>query len=248
MSAFLNRRNNGRVNMTYKHSLIQFKAIIIIIAGILIFAGSVGMTFASGKSETEPATAMAAKPQVPASMEGAEEAVFAGGCFWGVEGVFEKINGVLDVVSGYSGGKADTATYSQVSTGKTGHAESVRIMYDPKKVSYYTLLKVFFNVAHDPTELNFQGPDRGTQYRSAVFYTNDEQRQDTETYIRNLESKKVFKKKIVTQIVPLEKFYPAEDYHQDFIRLHPKHPYITYWDMPKIMKLEEMYPQLLKEK
>lgn len=234
--------------MTYKHSRIQFKTIKIFIAGILIFAGSVTAAFGAGKSESENMAVVAQKPEMPVSMSGAEEAVFAGGCFWGVEGIFEKINGVLDVVSGYSGGKADTATYNQVSTGKTGHAESVRIMYDPKKVSYNTLLKVFFNVAHDPTELNFQGPDRGTQYRSAVFYTNDEQRQDTETYIRNLESKKVFRKKIVTQIVPLEKFYPAEDYHQNFLRLHPKHPYITYWDMPKIMNLEKMYPELLKEK
>jgi peptide-methionine (S)-S-oxide reductase len=181
-------------------------------------------------------------------MEGAEAAVFAGGCFWGVEAVFERLDGVVEAVSGYSGGDAETAHYRMVSTGTTGHAESVRILYDPRRVSFAALLEVFFNVAHDPTQLNYQGPDKGPQYRSVVFYANDEQKRIVHRYIEELNAEGVFAKPIVTQVVPLEAFYPAEEYHQDFMRRNPRHPYIVYWDVPKIAHLEEAYPELLAER
>lgn len=174
-----------------------------------------------------------------------ERAVFAGGCFWGVEAVFEQLQGVLDVDSGYSGGEAETASYYAVGSGSTGHAEAVEIIYDPQRISYETLLKVFFTVAHDPTQLNYQGPDHGTQYRSAVFYLNQSQKDLTENYIKELNASAVYKDKIVTEVVPLEAFYIAEDYHQDFLRLNPGHPYITYWDIPKLVDLKERYPNLL---
>jgi peptide-methionine (S)-S-oxide reductase len=172
-------------------------------------------------------------------------AVLAGGCFWGMEGVFERLEGVKDVVSGYSGGDASTAHYEIVGTGRTGHAESIRIVYDPTRISYGTLLKVFFSVAHDPTELNYQGPDHGSQYRSAIFYANEEQKRVAEQYIRSLDRAKVFGKPIVTQVVPLKAFYPAEDYHQDFMDKNPNYPYIVYWDLPKVKELKQEYPQLL---
>ena len=172
-------------------------------------------------------------------------AVFAGGCFWGMEGVFEKLKGVKDVVSGYSGGSRDTAHYDIVSTGSTGHAESVQITYDPLQISYGTLLKVFFSVAHDPTELNFQGPDHGTQYRSVIFYSGEDQRRVAEAYIRALDRARVFRKPIVTQLTPLQAFYAAEDYHQDFMKKNPGYPYIVVWDLPKVAKLEQEYPNLV---
>ena len=172
-------------------------------------------------------------------------AVFAGGCFWGVEGVFEKLKGVKEAVSGYSGGARETAQYDIVSTGTTGHAESVQVTYDPSQIGYGTLLKVFFSVAHDPTELNYQGPDHGTQYRSAIFYSGEEQRRMAEAYIRALDQAKVYGKSIVTQLVPLKAFYPAEDYHQDFMKKNPGYPYIVVWDLPKIAKLEKEYPKLV---
>jgi len=175
-------------------------------------------------------------------------AVFAGGCFWGMEGVFERLKGVWDVTSGYSGGKKETAHYKVVSSGNTGHAESVRIIYDPKQIDYKTLLKVFFTVAHDPTQLNYQGPDVGTQYRSVVFYLDDEQRRIAEEYILTLESAKVYSKPIVTQVVPLDEFYPAEEYHQDFLDKNPDYPYIVYWDLPKIRQLVKKYPELVAGK
>jgi peptide-methionine (S)-S-oxide reductase len=152
---------------------------------------------------------------------------------------------VQEVVSGYSGGEAKTASYELVGTGRTGHAESVRVIYDPSRVSYGTLLKVFFSVAHDPTQLNYQGPDHGPQYRSAIFYADAAQRRVAEEYIRALDKARVYGKKIVTQLAPLEAFYPAEDYHQDYLRQHPTQPYIMMWDLPKIAALEKEYPQLL---
>ncbi len=176
-----------------------------------------------------------------------ETAVFAGGCFWGVEAVFEQLQGVLSVDSGYAGGDTVSPTYEAVGSGATGHAESVRIIYDPRQIDYPTLLKVFFTIAHDPTQLNYQGPDRGTQYRSAVFYTDETQKTLTERYISELENSGRFDKKIVTEVAPLEQFYRAEDYHQDFLRLHPSHPYISYWDIPKLEDLQRSFPQLLAE-
>jgi len=185
-------------------------------------------------------------PVDPAIQGGPRTAVFAGGCFWGVEAVFERLQGVQEVVSGYSGGEQKTASYPLVGTGRTGHAESVRITYDPARVSYGTLLKVLFSVAHDPTQLNYQGPDHGTQYRSAIFFADESERRVAEEYIRALDKARVFPRKIVTQLAPLEAFYPAEEYHQDYLKGNPTQPYIVMWDLPKIAHLEREYPQLLR--
>ena len=171
-------------------------------------------------------------------------AVFAGGCFWGVEAVFEHVRGVTKVVSGYSGGTADTANYRQVSAGGTGHAESVRISYDPSRISYGQLLKVFFSVAHDPTELDRQGPDTGRQYRSAVFFADAEQQRVTEAYIAQLQAAGAFSRPIVTQVAPLQAFYEAEAYHQDYLVRHPNQPYIVQFDLPKLAELQRQFPAL----
>jgi len=171
-------------------------------------------------------------------------AVFSGGCFWGVDAVFKHVKGVSKVVSGYAGGAADTANYETVSTGTTGHAESVQVTFDPSKVSYDDLLQVFFFVAHDPTELNRQGPDSGTQYRSSIFYANDEQKKMADDYIAQLNRKQSFPKPIVTKVVPLTGFYPAEAYHQNYLALHPDQPYIVINDLPKLDRLRESLPAL----
>jgi peptide-methionine (S)-S-oxide reductase len=216
---------------------------------LLLLTVAAAAAFGAGTSDSmTPARQAAPAADTAASLEGAETAVLAGGCFWGVEAVFERLDGVLDVVSGYSGGDADTASYQQVGSGKTGHAESVQIVFDPEIIAFDVLLEVFFNVAHDPTQLNFQGPDVGSEYRSAVFFTSDEQKRATERTIRKLEAEKVFGKPIVTEVAPLDAFYPAEDYHQDFMRLNPRHPYIVYWDVPKVKHLEKAYPELLAER
>jgi peptide-methionine (S)-S-oxide reductase len=169
-------------------------------------------------------------------------AVFAGGCFWGVDAVFRHVKGVEKVVSGYAGGAQATAHYELVSTGATGHAESVQVTYDPSKVSYGELLRIFFAVAHDPTQLDRQGPDHGTQYRSAIFYASDEQKRVAEDYIRQLTDAKAFAAPIVTQVAPLKGFYPAEDYHQNYLALHPTQPYIVYNDLPKLDALKKEFP------
>jgi peptide-methionine (S)-S-oxide reductase len=179
-----------------------------------------------------------------AGTRGAETAVLAGGCFWGVEAVFEHVKGVTQIVSGYSGGAKETAEYYKVSSGGTGHAESVRITYDPSRITYGQLLKVYFSVAHDPTELNRQGPDVGTQYRSAVFYANDEQERVAKAYIAQLEAAKAFARPIVTQVVRLRAFYPAESYHQDYLEHHPDQPYIVINDLPKLAALQRQFPDL----
>ena len=184
----------------------------------------------------------------PAMMKGIQTAVLAGGCFWGMEGVFERLKGVVDVTSGYSGGEASTAHYEMVGTGETGHAESIQIRYNPSVISYGTLLKVFFTVAHDPTELNFQGPDHGSQYRSVIFYANAGQKQVAESYIRALDGARLFSGKIVTQVVPLKAFYAAEAYHQKFLDNNPDYPYIVFWDLPKIASLKKTYPDLVTDK
>jgi peptide-methionine (S)-S-oxide reductase len=173
-----------------------------------------------------------------------DTAVFSGGCFWGVDAVFKHVKGVNKVVSGYAGGAADTAHYEIVSTGETGHAESVQVTYDPSKVSYDDLLKVFFFVAHDPTELNRQGPDEGTQYRSSVWYENDAQKKMADDYIAKLDQDHAFSQPVVTKVVPLTGFYPAEDYHQNYLELHPDQPYIVYNDLPKLQHLQKDYPGL----
>ena len=173
--------------------------------------------------------------------------VFAGGCFWGVQAVFQHIKGVVTATSGYAGGKVANPTYEQVSTGRTGNAESVRVIFDPSQVSYATLLKVFFDVVHDPTQLNRQGPDVGTQYRSAVFYTTDEQHAATTQYIAWLQQSGAVKGRIVTEVAPLSAFYIAAPYHQEYATLHPNEPYIRYNDLPKIAALKQQYPQLWSE-
>lgn len=179
-----------------------------------------------------------------ANANGPQTAVFAGGCFWGVEAVFEHVKGVTDVIVGYSGGTAKTAQYEIVSTGNTGHAEAVRITYDPSQVSYEQLLKVFLLVAHDPTELNRQGPDTGPQYRSAIFYSNAEQQRSAQAYIAELNRIAAFARPIVTQIVALNAFYPAEAYHQNYAARHPDEPYIAYNDLPKVANLQKQFPDL----
>ncbi|MGO8793009.1 MAG: peptide-methionine (S)-S-oxide reductase MsrA [Terriglobia bacterium] len=181
-------------------------------------------------------------PAAPA--KGKETAVLAGGCFWGVDAVFKHVKGVKDVVSGFSGGNSRTAEYETVSTGRTGHAESVKITYDPAKVTYAQLLRVFFSVATDPTQLNRQGPDVGTQYRSAIFYANDLQKQVALAYIGQLNQAHIFSAPIVTQVVPLEHFYLAEPYHQNYLNLHPDDPYIVYNDLPKLRALKKEFPEL----
>jgi peptide-methionine (S)-S-oxide reductase len=173
-----------------------------------------------------------------------ETGVLAGGCFWGMEEVFEQLVGVHSVVAGYAGGSKLTARYDLVSTGTTGHAESVRIVFDPKRISYQTLLRVFFNVAHDPTELNRQGPDDGTQYRSAIFFANDEQQKEALAFINRLATTHAFSAPIVTQVVPLRGFYPAEPYHQHYATLHPDNPYIVQNDAPKVAFLRSRFPAL----
>jgi peptide-methionine (S)-S-oxide reductase len=182
------------------------------------------------------------------NLHGKETGVLAGGCFWCVEAVFQQIAGVERVVSGYSGGEAATAHYEMVSTGTTGHAESVQVTFDPQKISYGQILKVFFDVAHDPTQLNRQGPDRGPQYRSAIFYSSAEQKRIAEAYIKQLDDAKVFRAPIVTQVVPLKTFYHAEEHHQNFCNRNPRNPYVLGVAMPKVEKVKEKVPELVKGK
>jgi peptide-methionine (S)-S-oxide reductase len=181
-----------------------------------------------------------------AAKPGKAVAVFAGGCFWGVEAVFEHVRGVKDATSGYSGGGALSARYQLVGTGRTGHAESVRVTYDPSQVTYGQLLKVFFSVAHDPTQLDRQSPDVGPQYRSEVFTASKAQRDVATAYIAQLDAAKVFDKRIATRVEPLDGFYPAEAYHQDYLRLHPDEPYIVYNDAPKLVELKRLFPALYR--
>ena len=205
-------------------------------------------TVAAESHDGVAASKPVAAPTPKAAAKGEQTAVFAGGCFWGLEAVFEHIKGVSDVTSGYSGGAAKTADYETVSTGETGHAESVKITFDPSQVSYEQLLKVFFAVAHDPTELNRQTPDTGTQYRSAIFYYGDVQKRHAETYIAELNKAKTFPKPIVTQVVPLAAFYNAEDYHQNYLARHPNQAYIVAYDQPKVEQLRKKFPDLYVSK
>jgi peptide-methionine (S)-S-oxide reductase len=202
---------------------------------------------------TTACTAKAAAPvPVPAPAVDAQRAtapgkqtmVIAGGCFWGIQAVFQHVRGVITATSGYSGGSAKTAEYETVSGGDTGHAESVQVVFDPSQITYGELLRVFFSVAHDPTELNRQGPDTGTQYRSSIFYTSDEQKHIAEAYITQLDGAGVFPHRIVTKVVPLQAFYPAEAYHQNYAALHPNQPYIFYNDAPKVEHLRQEFPDL----
>ncbi len=207
----------------------------------------------SGGSSCNSASDVVALPdpavdQPLAAAKGRETIVVAGGCFWGIQAVFERLKGVLRATSGYSGGAANTATYEKVCSGRTGHAEAVEVVYDPSQISVGQILKVMFSVAHDPTQLNRQGPDTGTQYRSAIFYTSDDQKRVVEAYVKQLDAAKVFRQPIVTQIVPLDAFYPAEEYHQGYMDLHPENMYIVINDYPKVENLRKHYPGLFVEK
>jgi peptide-methionine (S)-S-oxide reductase len=198
---------------------------------------------AVAKTPIPPAATDSPLAQTP----GKQTAVFAGGCFWGTQSVFERVKGVLATTAGYAGGSAGTATYDQVTTETTGHAESVRVVYDPSKITYGQLLRIFFSVAHDPTQLNRQGPDVGTSYRSAIFYSNDEQHKISQAYIAQLDAAHIFPKPIVTQVVPLKGFYDAESYHQDYALHNPDNPYILVCDRPKIEALKQQFPELFQD-
>ncbi|MHC4049953.1 peptide-methionine (S)-S-oxide reductase MsrA [Bradyrhizobium sp. 25ACV] len=206
------------------------------------------MAFAAPSRAAEDAVVIPAPAMDAAPASGIQTAVIAGGCFWGVQGVFQHTAGVVNAVSGYAGGTKATADYQTVSSGRTGHAEAVEIKYDPKKISYGKILQIYFSVAHDPTQLNRQGPDVGTQYRSAVFTTSDEQKKVVEAYIAQLNGAKVFSKPIVTKVGALEAFYPAEAYHQDYLTLHPNQPYIAYNDLPKVENLKKLFADNYIEK
>jgi peptide-methionine (S)-S-oxide reductase len=213
---------------------------------VLVVASLAGlMACSAGFARSKPVALPDPKLDVPAtSTKGDQTAVFAGGCFWGVEAVFDHVKGVKSAMSGYSGGAADTAQYETVSTGTTGHAESVKVVFNPSKVSYGQLLKVYFSVAHDPTQLNRQSPDVGTQYRSEIFTTGPAQAKVASAYIAQLTAAKVFPARIVTKVEPLKAFYPAEGYHQNYLAQHPNEPYIVYNDAPKLVHLKAMFPTL----
>jgi peptide-methionine (S)-S-oxide reductase len=219
---------------------------IAVLIAVLIVAG----TMAWNRADAAAASTVLPDPAVDsplAAKSDKQTAVVAGGCFWGIQAVFQHVKGVIDATSGYSGGSAATAEYELVGTGGTGHAESVKITFDPAQISYGQLLKVFFAVAHDPTELNRQGPDAGSQYRSVIFYTSEEQKHIAETYISQLEQAKSFTREIATQVVPLKAFYPAEAYHQNYARLHPDDAYIAINDAPKVEHLRQQFPDLYKK-
>jgi peptide-methionine (S)-S-oxide reductase len=202
-----------------------------------------------GAPPTTPAlAAMAPEPAPVGVTASSDTAVFAGGCFWGVEAVFEHLKGVSSATSGYAGGSAPSPSYEEVSSGTTGHAEAVLVVYDPAQISYDQLLQIFFTVAHDPTQLNRQGPDVGTQYRSAVFYRNDAQRQATKRYITKIREAKLYRDPVVTEVAPLEAFHTAESYHQDYLVRHPNQPYIVINDMPKLEHLRQRFPALYRER
>ncbi len=209
---------------------------------LIAFAASTGCS-AAARAPIPPPASDAALAQVP----GKQTAVFAGGCFWGTQSVFERVKGVLSTTAGYSGGSSFNATYDQVSQENTGHAESVKVVFDPSQITYGQLLRIFFSVAHDPTQLNRQGPDVGSSYRSVIFYTSDEQQKISKEYIAQLDAAHVFPKPIVTQLVPLKGFYDAESYHQDYALHNPTNPYILVCDRPKIEALKEEFPELFKD-
>jgi peptide-methionine (S)-S-oxide reductase len=208
----------------------------------VLLTASCAILAVSAAKAAEPAVVIPA-PALDAPVLGPaqQSIVLAGGCFWGVQGVFEHTKGVVRATSGYSGGKKETAHYEMVGTERTGHAESVQIIYDPKQISYGKILQIYFSVAHNPTELNYQGPDSGPSYRSAIFYNDEDQKHVAEAYIAQLDKAHVFPKPIVTKLEPLTGFYPAEDYHQDFLVLHPSHPYIVFNDLPKVENLKRLF-------
>jgi peptide-methionine (S)-S-oxide reductase len=212
------------------------------VTGQLVFAANKSSAAKPNNSFPKPAV-----DQPVASSKGQDTAVLSGGCFWGVQAVFQHTRGVLTATSGYAGGDSDSAKYEIVSTGKTGHAESVKVVYDPSQITYGQILMIFFSVAHNPTELNKQGPDWGTQYRSSIFYSTDEQKKIAESYIAQLDTAKIYPQRIVTQVVPLNGFYAAEGYHQDYLKHHPNNPYIAINDLPKLSDLKKQFPDLYRE-
>jgi len=216
-----------------------------VVAALVVAAGVARLTTTSSAAEpTQMVPPPATDEKASAS---SETAVLAGGCFWGVQGVFQHVDGVTAAVSGYAGGAADTAHYDMTSTGSTGHAESVKITYDPHRISYGRLLQIYFSVAHDPTELNRQGPDSGTQYRSAIFPQNPDQARIATAYIAQLNQAKVFPAAVVTSVEPDKQFYPAEAYHQNYLTLHPNQPYIAINDLPKVSALEQLFPDRYRQ-
>jgi peptide-methionine (S)-S-oxide reductase len=210
---------------------------------LLVPLFAVGLVHAAEPAVSLPPPALDTPP--PGS--GLQTAVLAGGCFWGVQAVYQHTEGVTQAVSGYAGGQKDTAHYEMVGTGRTGHAESVSVTFNPQQISYGKILQIYFSVAHNPTELNYQGPDTGTQYRSAIFYANDEQKRIAGAYIAQLDKAHAFGGPIVTKLEPLSGFYPAEDYHQDFAVLHPNHPYIAFNDLPKVDNLKRLFPDFYRD-
>lgn len=210
----------------------------------LVFVVAIVVALLACTAEAAPKVPPAKVDAVLSTKSGEQKAVFAGGCFWGTQAVFERVKGVVKTTVGYSGGAASTATYDQVTTETTGHAESVEVVYDPSKITYGQLLRVFFSVAHDPTQMNRQGPDVGPSYRSAIFYENDEQKKIATAYIQQLDAAKVFPSRIVTEVTPLKGFYRAEDYHQDYALKNPSNPYIEICDRPKIAALKQQFPEL----
>lgn len=222
-----------------------------VLIAVLICAGIGVLAWATAKPNDGRANAKTAfpKPAVDAPLAAAkaqETAVLSGGCFWGIQAVFQHLRGVTSATSGYSGGAANTAHYEDVSTGETGHAESVKVIFDSSQISYGQILMIFFSVGHNPTELNRQGPDYGSQYRSSIFYGNDGQKKIAEAYIAQLDAAKIYSQPIVTKVVPLQAFYAAEDYHQDYLKHHPYEPYIMINDQPKLTSLKKEYPELYR--
>ncbi|MBX9711025.1 MAG: peptide-methionine (S)-S-oxide reductase MsrA [Xanthobacteraceae bacterium] len=221
---------------------------------VVVIAGAVALTWFAiaptiSSASEEPFIIPPPKADVTTDTQsGLKTAVIAGGCFWGVQGVYQHTDGVVQAVSGYAGGKQSTASYETVSGGATGHAESVKITYDPQKISYGKILQIYFSVVADPTQLNRQGPDSGTQYRSAIFTSSPEERKITEDYITQLNDAKVYKRPIVTAIEPMTGFYPAEDYHQDYLTLHPNQPYIAFNDIPKVENLKKLFADSYRDK
>lgn len=224
-----------------------FSRLSVIATAVTALAGVAFLCYAPARAAEDAVIVPPPAMDEPAA-DGLETAVIAGGCFWGVQGVFQHTTGVVNALSGYAGGAKSTADYHTVSTGSTGHAESVQIKFNPKKISYGKILQIFFSVAHDPTELNRQGPDSGTQYRSAIFVTSDAQKKVADAYIAQLDQAKVYKKPIVTKVGKLDAFYPAEDYHQDYLTLHPSQPYIAYNDLPKVENLKKIFAENYVEK
>jgi peptide-methionine (S)-S-oxide reductase len=222
-------------------SVRRFSPRVLAVLSMIILVGVVACNAGEHASAAVPSAAVDA---ALATTRSEQTAVVSGGCFWGIQAVYQHVKGVISATSGYSGGAANTAEYELVSNGDTGHAESVKIVYDSSQITYGQLLRVFFSVAHDPTQLNRQGPDTGSQYRSVIFYANDEQQRIAEAYIAQLEKAKAFPRPIVTQVVPLKAFYPAEAYHQDYAARHPDNPYIVYNDAPKVAHLRQEFPEL----